>query len=81
MAKLTMIHVDLIRDDLDVEEQAYVARVRNEEGDTGLPLDLGRVVLRYGTWQARDATGLNKKTVDTVQEGLEHLVEVYNASQ
>lgn len=78
MAKITSGEVDLIRDDLDSEEVAYVVRM-NRDGE--ISLDLGRVILRYGQWQVRDASGLNKKTVDTVADGLQHLLDVYNASQ
>lgn len=77
--KITTGQVDLIPDDLDADERAYVVRCNVPGGD--IPIDLGRIVLRNGQWHARDGAGLNKQVVETVADGVHHLVGVYNTAQ
>lgn len=78
MPKLNINTVTFYQDDLDPDETAYV--VRHEPDGLTLGIDLGRVILRNGQWLARDPAGLNVATVDTVHDGIEHLVAVYNAA-
>lgn len=77
MTKLEINVVTFYRDDLDPDETAYV--VRHEGDDMPIGIDLGRVVLRDGQWRARDPMGMNVATVDTVHDGIQYLVDVYNS--